>query len=189
MSNPITLATVPVFELIRQWGHDRNLILGATPQAQFVKLIEEFSEITLGMEEQNYAEQKDGIGDTAVVLTILAAQMGLSVEECFEYASDLSKDKDLIYFIDEPDYATYIRALVTNFGKLATGIAKKNMPLAKEGIGHGLGLVAALADVLLDNESFDDALLASYNVIKDRKGKMIDGIFVKEADLHMVGVQ
>jgi|SRR5579872_1712967 len=185
MSNPITLATVPVFEMIRQWGHDRNLILGATPQAQFVKLIEEFGEITLGMEEQNYAEQKDGIGDTAVVLTILAAQMGLTVEECFEYASGLGQE--LKFFDDEPDYATYIRAMVTSFSKLATGIAKKNMPLAKEGIGHGLGLVAALADVLLDNESFDDALLASYNVIKDRKGKMIDGIFVKEADLHMVG--
>jgi hypothetical protein len=185
MTTPITLATVPVFDLIRQWGSDRNLILGATPKDQFSKLIEEFSEITTGMEESNYAEIKDGIGDTAVVLTILAAQMGLTVEECFEYASGLGAT--LVYFEDEAEYSTYIRALVTNFGKLATGINKKNLPLAKAGIGHGLGLVCALAGCLLIEETFDDALLASYNVIKDRKGKMIDGVFVKEADLHMVG--
>lgn len=187
MTTPITNATVPVYDLIRQWGSDRNLILGATPQAQFVKLIEEFGEITLGMEQEDYAEIKDGIGDTAVVLTILAAQMGTTGEECFEYASSLNAE--LVFFEDEAPYSTYIRAIVTNFSKLATGIAKKNLPLAKEGIGHGLGLVAALAGELLIEETFEDALLASYNVIKDRKGKMIDGVFVKEADLHMVGGQ
>lgn len=188
MTTPITLATVPVFDLIRQWGSDRNLILGATPQAQFVKLVEEFGEITLGMEEDNYAEIKDGIGDTAVVLTILAAQMGLSIEECFAHSSSLGYK--LTMFEDEPGYATFIRAIVTQFGKLATGIAKKNQPLAKDSLGHSLGLLYGLSEMLLiETETFDDALLASYNVIKDRKGKMIDGVFVKEADLHMVGAQ
>jgi hypothetical protein len=187
MTSPINEATVPVFDLIRQWGSDRNLILGATPQAQFVKLCEEFGEVTLGMEEDNYAEIKDGLGDTAVVLTILASQMGTTIEECFEYA--VGMERTFVYFDDETEYSAYIRAMSTQFGKLATGIAKKNAPLAKEALGHALGLVSALSGCLLVEEGFDDALLASYNVIKDRKGKMIDGIFVKEADLHMVGGQ
>lgn len=187
MTSPITEATVPVFDLIRQWGTDRNLILGATPQAQFVKLCEEFGEVTLGMEEENYAEIKDGLGDTAVVLTILASQMGTTIEDCFEFAC--SKERTLVFFDDEAEYSTYIRSISTQFGKLATGIAKKNEPLAKEALGHALGLVCALSGCLLIEETFEDALLASYNVIKDRKGKMIDGIFVKEADLHLVGGQ
>lgn len=187
MTSPITEATVPVFDLIRQWGSDRNLILGATPQAQFVKLVEEFGEVTTGMEEDNYAEIKDGLGDTAVVLTILAAQMGTSIEECFEYAT--SMERTLVFFEDEAEYSTYIRSISTQFGKLATGIAKKNAPIAKEALGHALGLVFALSACLLVDETFEDALLASYNVIKDRKGKMIDGVFVKEADLHLVGGQ
>lgn len=187
MTTPITLATVPVFDLIRQWGSDRNLILGATPKDQFGKLIEEFGEITDGLEEENYAEIKDGIGDTAVVLTILAAQMGLTGEECYEYASGL--DYQIKQFEDEADYSMYIRSIVSQMGKIAAGISKKNLPKTKEGIGHALGLLVPLAECLLVDESFDDALLASYNVIKDRKGKMIDGVFVKEADLHMVGGQ
>ena len=31
---------------------------------------------------------------------------------------------------------------------------------------------------------FEDCLQAAYEEIKDRKGKVINGVFVKEADLH-----
>lgn len=30
---------------IEQWAEDRNLILGSTPQKQFIKLMEEFGEL------------------------------------------------------------------------------------------------------------------------------------------------
>ena len=32
--------------------------------------------------------------------------------------------------------------------------------------------------------SLEETLEMAYNEIKDRKGKMIDGVFVKEADLN-----
>lgn len=34
--------------------------------------------------------------------------------------------------------------------------------------------------------SFEACLLAAYEEIKDRKGKVIDGVFVKEADLNNI---
>ena len=93
---------------IRRWAHDRNIIEGATPQAQFVKLIEEIGEIANGISKKREMEVLDGIGDAVVVLTILAAQYGYEIEHCIEY---------------------------------------------------------------------------SWNIIKDRKGKMVDGVFIKEGDL------
>ena len=34
------------------------------------------------------------------------------------------------------------------------------------------------------NTTLEETLEMAYNEIKDRKGKMIDGVFVKEADLN-----
>lgn len=81
------------FDRIRQWAHDRNLIDGATPQAQCVKLFEEGGEVAAAVARGNTEALKDGIGDMIVVLTILAAQNGLTVEECVAAAYDEIKDR------------------------------------------------------------------------------------------------
>jgi NTP pyrophosphatase (non-canonical NTP hydrolase) len=97
-----------IFEKIRDWADARNIINGATPEKQFVKLMEEIGELANGIAKGRPDEIEDGIGDAVVVLTILAAQCGTSIENCIELA---------------------------------------------------------------------------YNEIKDRKGRMVSGVFVKEADL------
>lgn len=81
------------FELIRSWAEDRNIIEGSNRQAQFVKLIEELGELANGISKGNEHEVKDGIGDAMVVLTILAAQSGLTVEECLAQAWDDIKER------------------------------------------------------------------------------------------------
>jgi NTP pyrophosphatase (non-canonical NTP hydrolase) len=96
-----------IFEAIEQWADDRNLIKGSDPKSQFLKLMEEVGELAEGIRRGNLAEVQDGIGDVAVVLTILAAQHNLAFMDCANSA---------------------------------------------------------------------------YNEIKDRKGRMVDGIFVKEGD-------
>lgn len=96
-----------IFELIEQWARDRNLIDGSTNQAQMVKLAEEVGELAGGIARQDRNIIRDSIGDVAVVLTIIAAQNDLTIQECVQ---------------------------------------------------------------------------AAYGEIKDRKGRMVDGVFVKEAD-------
>lgn len=81
------------FADIRQWAHDRNLIEGATTQAQTVKLLEECGELASGIARGNKAKIIDSIGDAIVVLTIMAAQSGVSVEECIESAWNEIKDR------------------------------------------------------------------------------------------------
>ena len=94
-------------ELIKQWAIDRNLNT-ADPNKQMLKLVEEFGELGEGMAKGKHELIKDALGDMYVVMTILAMQMDIDINECIDIA---------------------------------------------------------------------------YNEIKDRKGKMIDGVFVKESDL------
>lgn len=78
---------------IRAWANDRNLIEGATAQAQCVKLFEEGGEVAHAVARGNRDALKDGIGDMVVVLTILAAQNGLTLEECVAAAYYEIKDR------------------------------------------------------------------------------------------------
>lgn len=80
-------------ENIRKWAEDRNLVHGATPAAQFQKLGEEFGELGRALIENDPLKIKDAIGDMYVVLTILAAQKDMMIEDCIASAYDEIKDR------------------------------------------------------------------------------------------------
>lgn len=79
--------------LIQNWAWDRNLIDGSTPNAQMLKLMEEVGEMAGGVCKDKVDVIKDSIGDVFVVLTIIAAQMGWSIEECVQAAYAEIKDR------------------------------------------------------------------------------------------------
>ena len=79
--------------LIREWAKDRNLIEGSTVHAQFVKLIEEIGELAEAIAKGKDEQFMDSIGDAFVVLTILAAQKDLEIEECVVHAWHQIKDR------------------------------------------------------------------------------------------------
>ena len=71
--------------------------------------------------------------------------------------------------------------LIEEIGELATGLNKQNNALIEDSIGDSLVVLIILCQQL----GFDlkECLETAYNEIKDRKGKMINGTFVKEEDL------
>jgi NTP pyrophosphatase (non-canonical NTP hydrolase) len=81
------------FRKIEQWAEDRNLIRGATPHAQMLKLTEEVGELAAGIARGQMPKIEDSIGDCVVVLTILAKQYCLNIEDCIAYAYDEIKDR------------------------------------------------------------------------------------------------
>ena len=83
----------PWAERVTQWAKDRNIISGTTPKDQFGKLKEEIDELYGAICENNLPEIVDAIGDCSVVLTIIAAQCGLAVEQCQEAAWEEIKDR------------------------------------------------------------------------------------------------
>jgi NTP pyrophosphatase (non-canonical NTP hydrolase) len=74
------------FGKIREWANDRNLVKGSTLQAQVVKLLEESGELAAGVARNDIERIVDSIGDIMVVLTIIAAQVDMPVEECLDLA-------------------------------------------------------------------------------------------------------
>ena len=80
-------------DLIRQWAQDRNLIEGSDLKSQFVKLIEEAGELANAIGKKNDIEFADAIGDIFVVLTIMAAQNRMHIEDCIDGAWQEIKDR------------------------------------------------------------------------------------------------
>lgn len=80
-------------ERIRNWAADRNLIEGSDAKSQFVKLMEEAGELASAIAKQNDAEFSDALGDMFVVMTILAAQKNMDIEECISGAWNEIKDR------------------------------------------------------------------------------------------------
>lgn len=84
---------LPTTELIRKWAEDRNLVRGATCAAQFEKLGEEFGELGRALIENDPVKFIDAVGDMYVVLTILAAQKDMMIEDCIDSAYHEIKDR------------------------------------------------------------------------------------------------
>ncbi|UOO87849.1 MazG-like family protein [Vitreoscilla massiliensis] len=71
--------------------------------------------------------------------------------------------------------------LAEEMGELAGGIAKQKPEVISDSIGDCMVVLIIIA--AQNGLNVTDCLQAAYNEIKDRKGRMIDGVFVKEADL------
>ena len=80
-------------DLIIGWAKDRNLIEGSDLKSQFVKLMEEAGELANAIGKKNDIEFADAIGDMFVVLTIMAAQNGMCMEDCIANAWEEIKDR------------------------------------------------------------------------------------------------
>ena len=81
------------FDRIRRWAAARNLIQGSDPERQMPKLVEEVQELAEAIEQDSRDDFIDAIGDCIVVLTIIAAQKGVNVEDCIDAAWEEIKDR------------------------------------------------------------------------------------------------
>ncbi len=69
--------------------------------------------------------------------------------------------------------------LIQEVGELSDSICKEQSPI--DDIGD---IMVVLINIIVRNNlSVTECLNHAYNDIKDRKGQMIDGIFVKEGDM------
>ena len=82
-----------MFHNIREWAEARNLVAGSDPKSQYAKLIEEAGELAAAIARGKRPEAKDAIGDMVVVLTILASQLDMEIEDCIASAWDEIRDR------------------------------------------------------------------------------------------------
>ena len=79
-------------EYIKCWAYDRKLETGE-PHMQVLKLAEETGEVAQAIGKGKYSEVLDEIGDVYVVITILAMQLGINLEDCVELAYNKIKER------------------------------------------------------------------------------------------------
>jgi NTP pyrophosphatase (non-canonical NTP hydrolase) len=68
--------------------------------------------------------------------------------------------------------------LTEESGEIAEALIKKKIDDLKDGIGDVIVVLIILA--YQNNTSIADCLELAYNEIKDRTGKTVDGVFIKE---------
>lgn len=155
-------------EKVEQWFIDRNLH-EANPVKQFEKLMEETGELFEGIAKGRNELIKDALGDMQVVLIGMEQQIknGAQIEAS-------PQDMELLL-------------LASSLGSMAQKIHKHIMhnetqtPLVRPEL---VSLHSSINAIAIHNlTTANDCLALAYDEIKDRKGKLIDGIWVKEEDL------
>lgn len=72
--------------------------------------------------------------------------------------------------------------VVEEVGEVAAALARNNKNDLRDGIGD---VVVTLVILAIQNDmDLYECLNQAYNEIKDRKGKNVNGVFVKESDLN-----
>lgn len=152
-----------LIKLIEQWGHDRNIINGSTPAKQAMKLFSEFGELS-----DNVGDSKDimdDVGDVFVVLTIITAQLNRSIAD-----------------VEIPPYTcTDVEKAVFLLGRnLCDYVARAYTGSYSHHIIECLGYLQFIA--MSYGHSLEECVQVAYNDIKDRKGILYNGVFIKESN-------
>lgn len=83
--------------------------------------------------------------------------------------------------IDGSDPKSQCLKTMSELGELADNLNKGRHEAAKDDIGDVLVTLIIIAEQI--GTSLEECLDVAWDDIKDRRGKMINGVFVKEADL------
>lgn len=105
----------------------------------------------------------------------------MTFEELHEAIIQWAEDRNMI----KPDRLTGLAQLAKvteELGELSAGINKNDEDKTKDSLGDIMVTLIILAQDL--NLDLLDCLNSAYKVIQNRKGKTINGVFVKESDLH-----
>lgn len=165
-------------EKIVQWAHDRNIIEGSSIYDQAKKLVEETGELFNGINKGKPAVIVDSIGDIAVVITILEAihfrEQGSPIEFRNQYTvkwSIYQEGEDITLIKTEADIAMLSAGMLTD--------------TVRYGQNNTIDIIEGMWDALyhytkLTHIDLYDCVKSAYDEIKDRKGKLVDGVFIKD---------
>ena len=150
---------------VLQWAHDRNIIKGSDAMRQLLKTCTEAGEMVDATRAIDLDEYVDSIGDQWVTIVI-----GMEMA-CVSYQDALVSSRE----ISSP---TTTDDIVSSISLISDGILKGDKQILLKGYGEYLSILRDLPD-------FIDGVMKAWNTIKYRKGKMVNGVFVKEEDLVM----
>lgn len=88
--------------------------------------------------------------------------------------------------LDKADSSKQMLKVVEETGEVASALVRKDIDALRDGIGDTVVTLIILAQQ--NDMDLYECLNTAYDEIRDRKGKMIDGTFVKESDLEKLRI-
>lgn len=164
---------------VEEWAVARNLHT-AEPSKQYLKLVEEVGETVHAMRVGDISEITDGLGDVAVVAIIMSLQLGINTD-FIATTIDTLDYLEKTFDVEEIEYHRSTK-LTVSLGEVAEDLAKGR------DVQQSLTCVFSDLVILRHLKVYESLLLkkslaVAYNEIKHRKGKLVDGVFIKEEDL------
>ncbi len=156
-----------LIQKIEQWANDRNIIKGSKPIDQAMKLFSEFGELADNVGKGR--DIKDDCGDIFVVLTVIAKQVNHSLTQlnfdALQWAEGDSKELVLVLNNTLSELVGY--AHNANFFHI--GLFKRSI--------NTLNAIACSHKTTLK-----ECVQVAYDDIKERRGVLVNGVFIKESD-------
>lgn len=160
--------------LIQEWAKERGIFDKSTPFNQLLKTHEEVGELIKACYDDDKPAIQDAIGDVIITL----------INYCYMI------DGDAVSFFDKykkTTYDEYAKSIYTSLtiNETLSGLMRSAC-VYKIRISDSISLYMSLTfDCLytladLYNTTLEECLNLAYNEIKDRKGKIINGKFVKD---------
>lgn len=188
MSNiPHTLASAIVprslyalEQSILGWAYERNLIKGSTCRKQLAKTCEELGELAAGLNKGKHDLIKDGVGDVLVTLIIANGCAGgeylfSSEESGNDWA--IVRQQEML----DSEGTDVVLSLLYELDYVVSHATHDSWRVSVMfDMVRWLVVAAQRAEC-----SLAECLLTAWLEIKDRKGRMIDGVFVKQEDLPL----
>ena len=84
--------------------------------------------------------------------------------------------------LNEAESSKQMLKTIEECGEVAAALARSDQDALKDGIGDVVVTLIILAQQ--NDTNLHECLSIAYEEIKDRKGEMVDGVFVKEADIQ-----
>nr|DAN48966.1 MAG TPA: NTP-PPase-like protein [Caudoviricetes sp.] len=163
--------------LIQEWAKERKIYEELTPFDELLKTHEEVGELIKACYENDKLAIKDAIGDVLVTLINYCYMVEEDIESIFSrtLAMKLETEKTLVHL------AMQIGIMLPEMFKYEYNKNDKNEKIYLSPYFCLLIIFKELNDIaLLENSTLEECLNISYNEIKNRTGKMINGKFVKD---------
>lgn len=161
-------------EKIEQWAVERELDKKGTVEGQAIKTAEELAELIKGISKGDINLIKDSIGDVYVTLVI-----GNMLYKRFDLSRIYIENEDFLSKIEESSLSynksRQIRLLAFKIREIIEN------EYVVENLRNTQYLLLRIAKMY--NLDFKDCVEAAYTEIANRKGKTVNGTFVKEEDL------
>jgi NTP pyrophosphatase (non-canonical NTP hydrolase) len=163
-----------LFDKIRVWGAERNLTQNKTPEqrfAQYTKTVEEVAELGVAVAKKDSGLFIDAIGDVVVTLVL---QAGL-------WERNLENIVHIERFYDGEAFHQYRYALlVENVALLGKFINLDDLANVESRLSRTYNI---LNDIAIGwGVDLEECTQTAYNEIVNRKGRTVNGVFVKEND-------